>query len=168
MNYFKDCQTVADVKKLYKELAMKHHPDLGGDTATMQIINRQYEEALKAMDGQTTTDSDGNPHTYTYSHETESTLMEIIDRLLALQMVSVDIYLVGLWVWIDGDTKPYKESLKELGCRFHGVRKCWYFATTTSRYRKNSGKGIDDIAETYGSTKIRNKAKSSSRQKVLA
>ncbi|WP_330203616.1 hypothetical protein [Cyanobacterium sp. Dongsha4] len=159
MNYFKECSTVAEAKKLYKELAMKYHPDLGGDTATMQDINRQYEEILRQLDGETTTDSEGKTHTYKYNHETETALMDIIDRLLSLQMNNVDIYLVGLWVWIDGDTKPHKEALKELNCKWHATRKCWYFATTPSRYRKSSNKGIDDLAETYGATKIRNKAK---------
>lgn len=159
MNYFNDCNTVADAKKLYKELAMKHHPDLGGDTATMQEINRQYEQMLKHLDGETTTDSEGNPHTYRYNHETESKLMVVIDELLSLQMSNVDLYLVGLWLWIDGETKPYKDSLKELNCKYHGKRQCWYFATTPSRYRKSSGKGIDDIAETYGATKIKTKTR---------
>ncbi|BAQ63945.1 J domain-containing protein [Geminocystis sp. NIES-3709] len=156
--YFDKCETVAQAKKLYKELALKHHPDLGGNTATMQEINRQYEEILRRLDGEITTDSEGKTHTYKYDYETESKLMKLIDQLLTLQMSNVDIYLVGLWVWIDGETKPYKEELKTLNCKWHNTRKCWYFASTPSRYRKSSNKGIEDIAETYGATKIRNKA----------
>lgn len=162
-NYFANCTTVEETKKLYKELALKNHPDLGGDTATMQEINRQYDEHLKRLDGQTTTDKDGQTHTYKYNQETETALIEIIDKLLSLQMVNVDIYLIGVWLWIDGETKPYKEALKELKCKWHNTRKCWYFAGSPSRYRRNSGKGIDDIAEAYGATKIRNKAKTSKR-----
>ena len=56
-----------------------------------------------------------------------------------------------------------KGDLREVECKWHNTRKCWYFAGSPSRYRKNSGKGIDDIAEAYGATKIRNKTKTSKR-----
>ena len=45
--YFKDCSSLYEIKKLYKELAMIHHPDKGGDTATMQEINNEYESIMK-------------------------------------------------------------------------------------------------------------------------
>ena len=46
-DFFKDCTSLDEVKKLYKELALKHHPDRGGETATMQQINAEYESILK-------------------------------------------------------------------------------------------------------------------------
>lgn len=157
MNYFKDCNTVSDIKKRYKELAFLHHPDHGGNTATMQKVNHEYEIALKNCDGQTSVDNEGKEHTYKYNSETEKLLIELIDKLLSLKMIDVDIYLVGLWIWIDGETKPYKDSLKELKCKWHSTRKLWYFATTPSYARKNTSKGIDDIAQTYGAKKISRK-----------
>lgn len=42
MNYFKDCQNSDDVKRLYRELANKFHPDKGGDASEMAEINKQY------------------------------------------------------------------------------------------------------------------------------
>ena len=38
----KDC-TSADVKKAYKKMAIKHHPDKGGDEATFKEITKAYE-----------------------------------------------------------------------------------------------------------------------------
>jgi len=49
MNYFTDCKTIADVKTLYKKLAKGAHPDLGGDTATMQAINNEYAFACARL-----------------------------------------------------------------------------------------------------------------------
>ncbi|HNQ68990.1 MAG TPA: hypothetical protein PKN32_11470, partial [Bacteroidales bacterium] len=45
--YFKDCQSLDEVKRRYKELALIHHPDRGGNTATMQEINNEYENIKK-------------------------------------------------------------------------------------------------------------------------
>lgn len=39
------------VRARYRELAVKHHPDRGGDPAMMAAINRAYEEAQKTQAG---------------------------------------------------------------------------------------------------------------------
>lgn len=165
-NYFIDCSTVEETKKLYKELPLKNHPDLGGSTAIMQEINAQYEAKLKRLDGQTSTNEKGMTHTYKYDAETEAKLIEIIDQLLALQMPSVEIFLVGTWIWVHGKTKPFKEQLKALKCRWHSTRKLWYFAINSSRRYRKSGEGIDDIVQAYGASKINKTTKK--KLKVLA
>lgn len=33
--YFAGCKNLDELKRAYKAAAMKHHPDMGGDTATM-------------------------------------------------------------------------------------------------------------------------------------
>lgn len=43
---FKKCVTVADVKKVYRAKAKKHHPDVGGDEETFRTLVVQYERAL--------------------------------------------------------------------------------------------------------------------------
>ena len=45
-NYFESVQSIDELKKEYKRLARKNHPDVGGDTEVMKEINRQYEEAF--------------------------------------------------------------------------------------------------------------------------
>jgi DnaJ-class molecular chaperone len=45
--YFNDCKSLDEVKRRYKELALKHHPDRGGDTRIMQAINLEYESIKK-------------------------------------------------------------------------------------------------------------------------
>lgn len=43
MKYFTNCTTLEDLKKEYRRLTMLHHPDRGGDTATMQAINAEHD-----------------------------------------------------------------------------------------------------------------------------
>ena len=44
--------TKEELKKRYKELARRYHPDrLGGDSSQMEKINRAYELLVEYMDG---------------------------------------------------------------------------------------------------------------------
>ena len=47
MIYFKDLNSMEAVKKQYRKLAMKYHPDRGGDEETFKQINNEYEEAME-------------------------------------------------------------------------------------------------------------------------
>jgi hypothetical protein len=147
--YFSGCSTVAEIKTEYRRLAMLHHPDRGGDTATMQAINAAYHAALKAADGQTSAGSDGKEHTYRYNEQTEQAVMEALAAILRVKM-DAEVWLIGLWIWIQGDTKPVKEKLKELGCMWHSQRACWYWRPPElKRYGKSKG-DLGYLASKYG------------------
>ncbi len=149
INYFADCQNVADVKKLYRQLALKNHPDKGGDTATMQRINAQYTLALKRFDG--TKSEDG--YTYKYNAATEAAAMEKINELLKTK-INVDIQLIGQWVWVSGETKKYKDTLKALKFQWHAKRGCWFWRSEEYRANRQSRKDLSAIALKYGCTEF--------------
>ena len=44
--YFENCKTLEDLKKEFRRLALLHHPDVGGDTATMQEINAEFDRVF--------------------------------------------------------------------------------------------------------------------------
>jgi curved DNA-binding protein CbpA len=43
MSWFAGCKNYEEIKARYRDLAKKHHPDRGGDTRTMQDINREFD-----------------------------------------------------------------------------------------------------------------------------
>lgn len=43
MSYFGSVKSFDELKAHYRALAMQHHPDRGGDLATMQAINAEYD-----------------------------------------------------------------------------------------------------------------------------
>jgi curved DNA-binding protein CbpA len=49
MKFFNECKTAEDLKALYKKLARKNHPDLGGDLETMKQINAEYDEMYEKL-----------------------------------------------------------------------------------------------------------------------
>lgn len=52
MVFFKEVLSKKELKSQYKRLSKVHHPDLGGSTTNMQIVNREFE-VLDIAFGQT-------------------------------------------------------------------------------------------------------------------
>ena len=162
--FFKDCESVADVKTLYRKLAKQHHPDHGGDVEVMKQLNSEYHDALKNLHGYKT--KDGNKEfTYKYDVETEQVIMDQLYKFLSLKMENVDILLIGFWVWIKGDSKPHKESLKDLGCKWSSDKKVWYWKPPHFKKSYRSGKSLGQLANQYGATIVKEKE---NKQKRLA
>ena len=84
--YFTQCKTLDELKAEYRRLAMKHHPDMGGDTATMQAINAEYETRFEELKHQHNTTHD-EAHQTT---EAPADFIRIIEALLKLDGVEVD------------------------------------------------------------------------------
>lgn len=146
--FFKGFSTVEQIKAEYKRLARLHHPDLGGDLETMKQLNNEYEAALKGCNGQKSGGSDGKEHIYKYNDDAEKEVMDFIYSFLALD-TGLNADLIGVWVWVTGSTKPYKEQLKALGCRWHPDRGCWYFRPASASGRGRGG-SLSELAAKYG------------------
>ena len=150
--YFVSCRTLDELKKVYKHLAQKHHPDVGGDTRTMQEINAEYEarfEVLKrSQNEQAAEDTTGKARATT---ESAGDFIAIIDHLLKLD--GLEIELCGRWLWIGGDTKKHKEALKACGCRWTSSKKQrnWHIAEEGDKWHRGS-KSMSQIRSKYGST----------------
>jgi len=148
-NFFQNCSTVEEIKSEYRKLARQYHPDLGGDTETMKALNNAYESALKSCNGQKSKDSEGKEHTYKYNAEVEQ---EIVDFIYAFNTLDLPLRadLIGVWVWITGDTKPHKEALKSLKCRWHNKRAAWYFRPESYKGGFSSDGSLEELAAKYG------------------
>lgn len=149
MRYFDHLFTVETIKSEFRDLAFRHHPDRGGDTATMQEINAQYHAALQRCNGQTSQGDNGKEHRYYYNEAVESAVLDKILSLISMNLSGVRISLIGTWIWVTGDTKPHKELFKSQGLRWHATRLCWYY-TTSKHYGKPSRYGLDTLAMRYG------------------
>ena len=108
-NIFAACKTLDELKKAYKAAALKNHPDLGGDTATMQAINAAYEERFDILKRNLNTaaaaDETGKTHA---TAETAGDFIAIIDALLKLD--GLEIELCGRWPGIGGNTREHKDA----------------------------------------------------------
>lgn len=53
--YFENVRTLDELKAEYRRLAMKHHPDRGGDVETMKAINAEHDALFEILKKGTTT-----------------------------------------------------------------------------------------------------------------
>ena len=71
-----------------------------------------------------------------------------------INFANINIEIVGCWLWVDGDTYPYRNDLKEIGFKWASEKKKWYFHTDPFRKRSKRKLSMDDIRNLYGSTEV--------------
>ena len=147
MIYFKECKTVEEVKAMYKTLAKQYHPDLGGDTATMQAINSEYAYAcVKILKGENLTSEDTEEQ-IRMSEEYRA----VIEKLMPITGIVIEV--VGNWIWVTGATYPVRKELKEAGLFFASKKVAWYYRSEEFK-STGSKKTLDEIREKYGSETV--------------
>ena len=147
MTYFDNCETLQELKTTYRRLAMKHHPDRGGDTETMKRINAEYEKAFTRLQAADTAEAKSSRR----MHEVAREYMDIIAKIINLD--GLEIELVGAWLWIGGDTRKHKDALKAAGCYWAPKRALWYWRPAGYK-STHSKRDISWIKAKYGAVKI--------------
>ncbi|MCL1994605.1 MAG: DnaJ domain-containing protein [Defluviitaleaceae bacterium] len=154
MTYFTTTPTtLEELKKAYRKLAIQHHPDAGGTKEAMQAINNEYELLFSRV-GHIHTNAEGE----TYEKQTSETpeyFINIINELIRFEGITIEI--MGSFIWISGNTKPYKEQLKALKFRWSSNKQSWYLAPEDYKRRSRTKYSLQDIRNMYGSKEVETK-----------
>lgn len=159
--YFQDCTNQAEAKTRYRELTRQHHPDAGGDTRTMQDINAEYSKFMsegaktEARDRQRTAHTENRKSAADF-HDLDAVGEQIRVMIeMALNLDGVEVELMGLWVWLTGNTKAHKGTFKawnenhETRWKWSPKKTAWYYAGVPTFNRKETS--LDEIRNAYGS-----------------
>lgn len=144
MKFFHKCKTLEEVKATYKKLAMQHHPDRGGDTATMQAINTEYAFASARILKGANLSAEETENEIRFSEEYRNVIEQIIN------LPGIIIERVGLWIWVTGDTRPVKTELRAAGLFYASKKAAWYYRSDTLKLTHGGKKSLDEIRDTYG------------------
>ena len=157
--YFKDVISLVELRKKYKNLLKKYHPDNGGSEEATKEINTEYERLFKILkdkhDTQKQDNASGNETEYSknmYDWENDKAIRETLEKIINFK--GIDIEIIGAWIWVSGNTYNYRKQLKEYGFKYASKKKAWYFHTEAFRKTSHKKLTMDDIRSYYGTTKV--------------
>ena len=140
----------AGLKAAYRTACLKHHPDKGGDVEIMKLVNAAYDFLKNCSTWWTGEQARAAKRTKPLTE----TMQEKINTLRELAGVNLEI--IGSWLWASGLTFHHVQALKDLGMKFSGNKKAWYYHE--DKYRKKSKKELDfdKMRSLFGSETIDN------------
>ena len=106
---FSEVTGINEAKKVYKTLAKKLHPDVGGSEEEFKILNSVYTDLIE------------NKIYFSNDFKIDLDLEKIISQILHFENITIE--LVGSWIWLSGNTKEIKDKLKELGFKWASKKK---------------------------------------------
>lgn len=140
---FREVTGINEAKKIYKTLAKKLHPDVGGDEESFKILNAVYTDLIE--------------HKIYFSNDIkiDIELEKIISLILHFENITIE--LVGSWIWVSGDTKEIKDKLKEIGFKWASKKKMWFYGEMKGRNPHE--KSLEEIKAKYGSETLKSDKK---------
>lgn len=148
--WFTNINNLEELKKEYRKLAMKYHPDLNSEgLEIMKEINDEYDEMFKILSSK---ENRGQG-----TSEKVNEFKDIINKIIKYN-ITIDI--VGTWVWVYGSgTYEIKEELKELGFRWASKKKKWYWYTGEYKRTARKNYSYEEIKNYHGYETIRKEQK---------
>ena len=141
--YFKDVQTLDELRKQYRDLLKKYHPDNeNGSVEITQEINAEYERLFKILkDKHTRQQNNGTEGTkgsksdnstsydnMKYDFKEDELLREMLQKVIYFSDITIEI--IGNWIWLSGNTYQYRKESHEPPALL--VVCCWpYWADIT-------------------------------------
>lgn len=119
MTYFKNVESLEQLRKQYRDLLKKYHPDNGGSEEITKAINTEYEQLFKVLKNRhesKATEADSKTSSYEnnkYNFEEDEKLREILQKIIYFEGVTIEI--CGSWIWVSGNTYQYRKAFKEIG-----------------------------------------------------
>jgi hypothetical protein len=150
LHFFKPCQSIEELKSMYRNLCKLHHPDRGGDVKIMQEINSEYSFICQNLNSFFVCDNE---------QQTAKDLQIFAGIIEKIEMLPVDSEVIGSWLWISGNTYPHRQILKNAGLMFAPKKKVWYYRPEDFKSSNFQPLEMDEIRHKYGSTKVENKFK---------
>lgn len=156
--YFKDCETLMDLKVKYRKLAKIYHPDAGGTNDEMRVINTEYDYLKSRL--KSTYEEDWKKKN---EFEKMDEYREMIDKVIHLP---IDIEIIGDWIWLSSELFEKEEGKekyaallgsKGAGYKWSPNRKKYYWAPYKLKGRPKKQKPMDHLRQKYGSTSVKNR-----------
>lgn len=157
MKWFQNIETLKDLRKEYRRLAVQHHPDNGGSEDAIKEINSEYDILFKRMKSdfeQNDTYSNAtDKQKQSYDWQKDAQIRDIIMQLAKFgDNISVEI--IGTWIWVS-NCYEYRKELKELGFHWARQKQMWYMHFDNYHKFSSHPASMSYIRAKYGSVEVK-------------
>lgn len=150
-----DTDYIGIIKIAYRQACSKYHPDRNpAGLEMMKLINAAYSSLSDVLNGAQFDKSVSKE----YKEGLENYGQDINAALMAIINLGLQIEVCGSWVWVSGDTKPHKETLKVAGFKWAPKKRMWHFRPADYKSFNRGKWDMDKIRSKHGSNIIKNKS----------
>jgi len=150
--FFENIKTLEELKKAYKKLALKLHPDMNREhdtTEEFKEMQNEYERLFEQVKNKRV--FEGKEYTKE-TKETPEEFKEIIDHLIFCDGVTIEI--IGTWIWLTGNTYIYKDLIKELNFKYSKNKKSWYYTGEEENKYRRGHYTLDQLRQRFETTEV--------------
>jgi len=137
-----------DIRTEYKTVIMDlyRNESAANFTKKMKCVNLEYTELFDVL----LKKSELSANRQKWECDVEDDFKTTLIKLLEIDGVTNEI--CGNWIWVSGETKPVKQTLKDAKFLFSGKKVAWYWKP--KGYKKLNKKiwSLSEIRSAYGST----------------
>ncbi len=167
MRWFQNIKTLQDLRKEYRRLVIKHHPDNNGSEDTIKEINAEYDILFKKMkydfEQTDTYNSATDKQKQQYDWQKDAQIRDIILQLSRFKDITVEI--IGVWIWVS-NCYEYRKELKELGFHWARQKQMWYMHFDDYHKFSSRPASMSYIRAKYGSLEIKFNSEKEAREKL--
>lgn len=167
MKWFREIDTLDGLRKLYRKLVVKYHPDNGGSEEAIKEINAEYDILFKRLKNNFEHKDSYNNATdkqkQSYDWQKDVQIREIIMQLSRFKDIKVEI--IGVWIWVS-NCYEYRKELKALGFRWASQKQMWYLHFDDFHKFSSRSASMSYIRAKYGSVEIKFKAEAVDKKKL--
>src|SRR5574343_217680 len=136
--------TMDSLRKAYRAISKKYHPDVNPNgLEMMKLINMSYDLLVEKF----------NSWSLAGFHPDEVSVDELLQEIFEKikHCSGVKFEVIGSWLWVTGNTRPYKALFKTVGFKWSPNKVAWYWHP--GEWKKFSKKrlDLDQIRDIYGS-----------------
>lgn len=167
MKWFQEIDNLNELRKLYRKLVVKYHPDNGGSEEIIKEINAEYECLFKRLkndfEHKDTYKNATDKQRQQYDWQKDKQIREMVMQLSRFRDITVEI--IGVWIWVS-NCYEYRKELKELGFHWAKQKQMWYLHFDD--FHKFSAKpaSMSYIREKYGSVEVKFNTETEEKKKL--
>lgn len=111
MKWFSQVENLQLLRKEYKRLVIKHHPDNGGSEEVIKEINIEYEQLFQKLKNQFQQQDSYQTATekqkQSYDWQKDIQIRNMILQLSRFPDITVE--MIGVWIWVSNGY-PYRKE----------------------------------------------------------